>query len=195
MLGGMRVGLVLAVLLTLPSCGGNVTRDPLGMDQEAGGSVGVANGGSSQVSSGGTAGDVSFYDAGMGAAPDEDAGSGYQDPGCPDEDPPPPLVECDPFGDGSDCDLGLACYPYVDHPFGEGCGIQQYGALCQVPGTGQQGARCGDGVTSCAAGFVCVVGTTTGARCGELCPLDGTDDCPLGLICGELDVEGFGVCG
>jgi len=28
----------------------------------------------------------------------------------------------------------------------------------------------------------------------QLCPIGGQKVCPAGMICGELDVEGYGVC-
>jgi len=28
----------------------------------------------------------------------------------------------------------------------------------------------------------------------QLCPIGGQKVCPQGMICGELDVEGYGVC-
>jgi hypothetical protein len=108
---------------------------------------------------------------------------------------PPPELECDPFTFGS-CPGGSGCYPFVDHPDGSGCDQQRYGTVCLPPGTGTQGSLCGeDSGDYCAPGFVCVVGQRAGKRCASLCKLGGVNQCTGGLICGELDVAGFGVCG
>jgi hypothetical protein len=101
----------------------------------------------------------------------------------------------DPFVIDS-CGPGYGCYPYVDHPEGNGCDAQAYGTQCVPVGSGTQGAQCGEASTdSCAAGFVCVVGQRAGKRCAALCRLGDSSSCPGGLICGDLDVSGFGVCG
>jgi len=39
-----------------------------------------------------------------------------------------------------------------------------------------------------------VVGSQPGKHCVQLCPIGGQKVCPQGMICGELDVEGYGVC-
>lgn len=119
---------------------------------------------------------------------------GYVDPGCPDVPPPEPYYECDPLEPDAGCGEGYACYPFVSHPFGTGCGTQQFGALCALAGTGQHGDFCGDEHGPCAPGYLCVVGAGAGKRCAQVCLLDEDHDCPAGLICGETDVAGFGVC-
>jgi hypothetical protein len=116
------------------------------------------------------------------------------DPGCPDLPPPPANVECDPLGDGTDCPLGFACYPYVEHPFGDGCDAQSFGALCRESGTGTQGVVCGSGTDGCAPLHLCVIGLQSGRRCARMCTFDGRLECDEGMICGETDVEGYGVC-
>jgi len=58
----------------------------------------------------------------------------------------------------------------------------------------RQGDTCGSGSTRCASGFVCVVGSEPGKQCVQLCRMGVQSSCPAGLICGELDVEGYGVC-
>lgn len=147
---------------------------------------------------GGTGG---LPDAGVDALPDasedaaEDVFSDYEDPGCPDMEPPPPEFECDPLAPTDQCDTGLACYPWVDRPFGDGCGFEVFGSSCLPPGPGTQGDRCGDEFEWCAGGHICVVGGSAGARCAALCDPTGADTCPNGLLCGLVDVEGFGVCG
>lgn len=108
--------------------------------------------------------------------------------------PPPPAYECDPLDPFAGCEEGEACYPYVSHPFGTGCGTQQFGSVCAPAGTGEHGDFCGDGHGPCGPGFLCVVGASAGKRCAELCPLDGEHECPPGLICGETDIAGYGVC-
>jgi hypothetical protein len=127
-----------------------------------------------------------------------DAGPIERDPvdsGCAMADLPPPQMECDPFAPGS-CPGGSGCYPFVEHPEGGGCEQQAYGTVCLSVGHGRQGDLCGDDVGDfCAEGFVCVVGQRAGKRCAALCKLGGVNQCTNGLICGDLDVPGFGVCG
>ncbi len=131
--------------------------------------------------------------AGTGGGTTTGGRSGVE-PQCPDIEPPPPAYECDPLDPYADCGPGEACYPYVSHPFGTGCGTQQFGSLCLAEGTGTHGDLCGDGHGRCAPGFLCVVGAGPGKRCAALCPLDGDHECPPGLICGETDIAGYGVC-
>jgi hypothetical protein len=82
----------------------------------------------------------------------------------------------------------------VQHPFGDGCDAESYGALCLPAGSGGQGALCGDGTDDCAPGYICVIGAHAGKRCAKLCSFAGGDECPLGMICGDTDIEGYGVC-
>lgn len=141
-------------------------------------------------------------EVGVGGAPSTGGGEGsggtggapFVDPGCPDVEPPPPYYECDPLSDDEDCPEGYGCYPFVMHPFGSGCGTQQFGTRCAFAGTGEQGDRCGDSYGSCASGHLCVLGATPGKRCTKLCQLGSDHDCPAGLICGEVDIVGYGVC-
>jgi hypothetical protein len=123
------------------------------------------------------------------------AGGAFVDPGCPNLPPPPARIECDAFGDSSDCPVGNACYPFVDHPFGNGCGVEVFGARCVFAGQGTQGDFCGDGTEGCAAGFLCVLGGHAGRHCERICGFDGKTDCPVGLICHETDIIDVGVCG
>ena len=132
---------------------------------------------------------------GGGATPPTDAGfDAYVDPGCPDVGAPMEIIKCDPFAATPTCLEGEGCFPFVDHPFGEGCGVQSFGTVCRQAGTGHQGDTCGTAGQSCAAGFVCVVGSQPGKHCVQLCPIGAQKVCPAGMICGELDVEGYGVC-
>lgn len=114
-----------------------------------------------------------------------------EDPGCPDV-PPITDFQCDPYHQfNGDCAPGEGCYIYVDYP-PEACAQEVYGAFCIPAGTGQQGDQCFGG-QDCGAGFVCVV-TGSGTQCVQLCPLSGNDNCPPGLVCEPIDVEGFGGC-
>jgi hypothetical protein len=180
------VGLVPALVV---ACGGNVEYSSAAPGGGGAGGSGAGSAGrSSQAGRGGSGGSGgSSVDAGYDA---------YQDPGCPDAAPPPADMECDPLAVSTSCGPGLGCYPYVDHPYGSGCGTQTFGTTCLPISSGAQGDPCGEtGSDYCAPGFVCVVGTRPGKRCAELCSLVGPDTCPAGFVCGDLDVEGYGVCG
>ena len=177
--------MVFCSVFALLHCGGSVV-----VASDSGGSAGFSglagrrgHAGSAGVPSGGSSG--SRLDAGFDV---------YVDPGCPDAGLPARVNECDVFALTPGCPLGQGCFPFVDHPFGAGCGAQTFGARCHVAGTGRQGDTCGGGDASCAPGFACVVGSQPGKRCVQLCPLGGQKVCPVGLICSELDVEGYGVC-
>jgi hypothetical protein len=171
-----------ASVFALLHCGGTV---------EIAGDGGGFSGASGHGSVGSAAGSAA---AGGSSVPLDAALDEYTGPGCPEAGPPVELTECDPFAAISTCDPGQGCFPFVDHPNGDGCGAQSFGTECLKAGTGTQGATCGDGVTRCAAGFVCVVGSQPGEHCVQLCRMGVQNQCPAGLICGELDVEGYGVC-
>jgi hypothetical protein len=165
------------------SCGGQSAAgdgDDTGGARARGGS-----GGSTPSATGGRAGDP-----GTGGR----AKSDFVDPECPTVPAPAGMRECEPFGDGTDCPLGFACYPYVEHPFGEGCDAQSFGTRCRQAGSGIQGDVCGPGTNGCAAGHLCVIGLQSGRRCARICTFDGRTDCDQGMICGETDVDGYGVC-
>jgi hypothetical protein len=129
-----------------------------------------------------------------GADGGKDALDEYEDPGCPDAEPPPTEFHCDPFNQNNgDCGPGEGCYIFVQYPEpGTVCGQEIYGAICALAGFGGQGDPCG-GAQDCQGGFVCVV-TGAGNQCVKLCPLTGNDGCPSGLVCEPIDVEGFGGC-
>ncbi len=132
-------------------------------------------------------------DGGMGGSPPEDAGIDYTDPGCPDAGPPIAMFTCDPYNQNNgDCGPGEGCYIFSNPPETV-CGQEVYGAECAAQGTGHQGAPCGDGQQSCAAGFSCVV-SGVGNQCVQLCELQGGTTCPDGLVCEPIDVKGFGGC-
>ncbi len=165
-------------------CGGTVETLPAG---DTVGSAGHAGRASSSAGAGNSSGGSS--DVPLDAALDE-----YADPGCPDAGPPSQVDACDAFSATPTCPLGEGCYPFVTHPFGDGCGAQSFGTQCEVEGLGRQGADCEDGDSDCASGFLCVVGSQPGKHCVQLCHMDDPNGCPRGMICGELDVEGYGVC-
>jgi hypothetical protein len=188
------VGCCALALGWVVGCGGAVTHggpmddDPVpgaGTPSTPSGRAGHASGGSSNAGQPGVSGS---------------AGKPIKDPppvttACPMEDLPPPSFECDPSVP-DECGPGAGCYPFVDHPEGKGCDAQFYGTVCQAAGVGTQGMLCGDDNGDwCAPGFVCVVGQRAGTRCAQLCDLTVDNPCPGGLICGDLDVAGFGVCG
>jgi hypothetical protein len=177
-------------------CGGAVEHGDgsaaggLGEGGKASGRAGATSvsGNPGRAGSGGHAGTESLPDGGL-VDPDP------VETGCAMKDLPPPELECDPFSAGS-CGAGAGCYPFVDHPQGSGCDQQRYGTVCLQAGTGTQGELCGQSDSDwCAPGFVCVVGQRAGKRCAALCELGAPNKCSGGLICGDLDVAGFGVCG
>ena len=120
--------------------------------------------------------------------------SPFVDPECPSVEPEPGVFECDPLAPAQQCGPDMGCYPYVQHPFGDGCDVETYGSVCLPSGTGTQGALCGDGGVDCAAGYVCVIGAHAGRRCAKLCAFAGANECPPGMICGDTDIQGYGVC-
>ncbi|HET7545912.1 MAG TPA: hypothetical protein VFK05_38855 [Polyangiaceae bacterium] len=186
MSGRFWVLTAISSVVALLQCGGTVEVSPDGV-----GGGGRAHAGRTGYAGRSAAGSGA---AGSGASPADAGFDVYVDPGCPDVGAPVHINECDPFATVSTCQFGEGCFPFVDHPFGAGCGAQSFGTVCRPSGTGQQGDSCGSAGESCAAGFVCVVGSQPGKHCVKLCRMGGEKVCPAGLICGELDVEGFGVC-
>lgn len=193
---GIGAGCCALALALGVGCGGAVTHS-----DGAGDEPGAGTSNHTQAGRGGSAAGGSASVAGMPAR----AGAGGRpidepDPvetACPVEELPPPSIQCDPYRPGSgDCASGSGCYPFVEHPEGKGCDAQIYGTICLVAGVGVQGDRCGDDTGDwCAPGFVCVVGQRAGKRCAALCKPGVDNQCAGGLICGDLDVSGFGVCG
>lgn len=121
-----------------------------------------------------------------------DALEEFVDPGCEDKPPPFEDFQCDPQDQpNSGCQPGEGCYIYVQYPE-DPCGQEIYGAVCAPEGVGQQGDPCG-GAQDCSGGFVCVV-TGSGTQCVVMCDLSGSNDCPSGLVCEPIDVDGFGGC-
>jgi hypothetical protein len=187
----LKVGTFALALATAFGCGGATSQGDAGGQPSAGVSGAAAVGGAGATGGASGAG-------GTSAAPI--AGAASTDPppvqtGCAPDDLPPPVLECDPFEVGS-CGPDSGCYPFVEHPEGSGCEAQSYGARCRPSGVGVQGELCGQAQGDwCAAGHVCVVGQRAGKRCAALCRPGVSGQCSGGLICGDLDVAGFGVCG
>jgi len=183
-LGALSCAL-LAPLVLVAGCGGQASRedDSTGGRAARGGSGGFAWGGGGRGGTGGapaTGGRLT---------------SDFVDPGCPDPPPPEQVLECDPLGNSQACPLGFGCYPFVTHPAGDGCQPRIFGAVCREMGSGTQGSVCGSGTDGCAPGFMCVIGLQPGRRCAKICTdFDDPEACGDGLICGETDVEGYGVC-
>ena len=188
-----------ALLVALIGCGGAVEHSGSGDEPAVGTGGGTGSPSQHKAGSAATAGSPSM--AGQASAGTPSGGfPNLPDPppvtsGCEMEGEAPVTKECDPFT-ANTCLAGMACYPFVDHPEGDGCGTQTYGAVCLPNGIGTQGMRCGDDTGDwCAAGHVCVVGQRAGKRCAKLCQLGKADQCEGGLVCGDLDVAGYGVCG
>lgn len=183
-----RIATGLSISWTI-ACGGvaELSRDDGAGGAGVEGGAGFARGGAPGASRGGA--------PGASGAPGAGTAGAYRDPGCPAVPPPPPRQECDPLAStASGCPAGYACYPYVEHPFGRGCGIATFGATCVREGTGVQGDLCGQGTPGCAAGHLCVIGSRSGRRCAQICAPGNTGDCPAGMICGETDIQAYGVC-
>lgn len=178
------------------ACGGSVVHN----DGAGAGADRGSGAGSSGAGAHASAGNPGRSGSGGGAGLDSTPDAGLVDPqpvetGCTSAELPPPELACDPFVSGQ-CGDGAGCYPFVDHPEGSGCDQQRYGTVCLPAGHGTQGQLCGgDASDWCASGFVCVVGQRAGKRCAQLCKLGSPNTCSGGLICGDLDVAGFGVCG
>lgn len=182
-LGGM------SLFAALLGCSGSVETVAPTVDA-SGGYVFVTSGGAPI----GAGGDV--LSSGGSTASGGATGTGgrvYVEPECPDVAPPPPEEECDPLVE-NDCGEGFACRPYLIYPNGERCGDPQYGSLCQFAGQSEQGDPCADGINSCAAGYMCILGAAGGKRCARICKPTIDHMCPGGLICGLTDVQGYGVC-
>lgn len=178
------------MLALVVGCGGAVTHSD---DEPSGGGSPIKKPGQGGAASGGSSAGTPGR-AGSGGTP------GIDDPppvktACPPESLPPPSLECDAYSTSA-CDPGSGCYPFVEHPEGRGCDAQLYGTICLPAGAGTQGMICGDDTGDiCAPGYVCVVGQRAGKRCAALCDPSAENSCAGGLICGDLDVAGFGVCG
>jgi hypothetical protein len=120
----------------------------------------------------------------------DEVGDPFEEQGCPEAVQRIESTECDPLGGQSQCGVDEGCYPYVEYPSSR-CEPETFGTRCDVSGPGFQGDPCSN--QRCAHGFLCVV-TGRGTECASLCRMPGPNTCPDGLICGSLDIDGFGVC-
>lgn len=175
----------------------------LGVDAVAcGGDVGYVS-----VDAGGSGGDVPWSVGGTASGGNPfyasgglvDQGSGgvppYEENVCPEVPPPTTYHDCDPLNSVDTCPYDQSCLPYIQYPDREdGCGSPGYGEVCWYAGSGAQGELCTSVGTGCAAGLMCVVGAAGGERCAQICVPGQDGTCPYGLICGETDVLGYGVC-
>lgn len=114
----------------------------------------------------------------------------FEDPGCPAVPAPVEDRQCDPLALDSGCEIGFGCFPYVDYPT-DPCAPEIFGTRCRAQGTGTQGQECAMG--GCAEGYLCVA-TGQGTQCARLCKFPGQGQCDPGLVCGSVDIQGFGVC-
>ena len=165
-------------------CGGTVNGGETGVGSNGAG----PNGGGSGY--GGDSGAGANGSGGYGARPDAASDARYTDPTCAPAVKVQGVRECDVFTDQANCGAGSKCAPYVTYAMD--CQTEEIGTRCVGAGTGVQGDDCANDV--CAPGFVCV-SSGVGLECARLCRNSQIDDCPPGLICGELDVDGFFVCG
>jgi len=124
------------------------------------------------------------------APSDDELGDPFEEEQCPDVPQRVERSECDPLGAPEQCPTNQGCYPYVHYPTSR-CEPERFGTRCDTAGPGQQGDHCSG--QRCAHGYLCVV-TGRGTECAELCRMPGPNTCPDGLICGSLDIDGFGVC-
>jgi hypothetical protein len=114
----------------------------------------------------------------------------FDDPGCPRVVEPIEQHDCDPLLPTQGCNSGRECFPYVDYPSGP-CEPEIFGSRCELPGPGVQGDWCD--FVGCRGGFLCVA-SGRGTVCAQLCALPGENTCAPGLICGSVDIKGYGVC-
>jgi hypothetical protein len=161
--------------------GGDTRVGSNGPGPGAGGFAGF--GGDGGVTTAGTGGRPSRRDSGLSDAR-------YQDPGCAPAVKVQGVRECDVFAGPGACGPGAKCTPYVQYAMD--CQTEEIGTRCVAAGSGVQGDDCANDF--CSAGFVCV-SSGVGLQCAKLCHEGPVDDCPPGLLCGELDVDGFFVCG
>ncbi len=190
---GARSSLMLGALVWLfaqtTACSGDIDytfdEDPVG---SGGANIFVGAGG-------GASGGNPFYGSGGAPEPASGGSTPYVEVECPEVPPPVTAHECDPLALENGCTDYESCIPYIAYPDREdGCGSPGYGEVCWTSGSGRQGDLCSDFGTGCDAGFMCVVGAAGGERCAAICVPGEEDNCPRGLICGETDVLGFGVC-
>lgn len=120
----------------------------------------------------------------------DEVGDPFEEQQCPEAVQRIESSECDPLGGPEQCAADEGCYPYVQYPSSR-CEPETFGTRCDTAGPGAQGDPCTG--QRCAHGFLCVV-TGRGTECAALCRMPGPNTCRDGLICGSLDIDGFGVC-
>lgn len=181
---GLGVGCALLSVFLVSGCSGKYVT---GLEESGSGGL---NGTGGDAASGGLSA-TGGMDGGTGGDASTGGGEPYVEPECPDEEPPEPYSECDPLDPYADCQAGFGCYPFLEYPFGEGCGHPMFGSFCAPEDVGVQGDNCDN--SNCEPGFMCILGQG-GKRCLKICEPIRDHACPDGLICGETDVQGYGVC-
>lgn len=184
---------VALLVLPMSACGGDVDYTW----SETGGSAGAGGTGGEPpwITGGTTSGGNPFLPSGGAVEPGVGGTPPFEEEECPYVAPPPTVHECDPLAPQYDCEYYETCLPYIVYPErADGCGSPGYGEVCWYAGEGRQGDLCTELGSGCAPGFMCVVGAAGGERCARICVPGQRNGCPGGLICGETDVLGYGVC-
>lgn len=115
--------------------------------------------------------------------------STFEEPGCPEPAERLQRIACERDVEDA-CPAGQGCFPFVNYPANP-CEPETFGTRCEPVGDAVQGQSCVR--RNCADGFLCV-STGGGTQCAQICELPGPNTCAAGLICGSVDIEGFGVC-
>jgi hypothetical protein len=182
-----RFGQVLLLIVAgLPGCGSSAGTEFARTREQApspGPDAGDAGGDGGETA-------VTLDEPEMARPPEEESVEVFDDPGCPEQPAPVRSVECDPLAEVPGCPAGTGCAPFVEYP-NAACAAEAYGTRCTTVGTGRQGDPCSS--SRCAEGFLCVA-TGRGTQCAQLCALPGANTCPAGLVCGNVDIEGYGSC-
>lgn len=169
------------------ACGGNADKTgstSAGPDPVPSGGAGGTGGGSREDGGGSPPGSGGIGGSGSGL-PD----ARYEDPGCKPEKKIQGPRECDTVSQ-TGCSEGERCVPHVT--YGANCESEEISTRCDIAGEGTQGDDCT--FELCAGGFVCVTGGA-GFVCARLCTMSiAGEECPPGLLCSPLDVDGFAVC-
>jgi len=160
-----------------------------------GGAVGPSrsdstNGGTHTGGAGGSAG-TPAAGAALGGESTGGVTSTYVEPGCPVQPEPQVYTECDPLSATNGCGRGMGCYPVTKYPSAP-CQPEVFEMLCLPAGALGQFDDCGT-LTDCAPGLTCVV-TGSGTMCLKMCSPTGRSNCPTGLFCDGVDLQGIGIC-